>query len=97
MINQNQEKHTNHKNLIHTAASSIAGAAVIAGVAVAATIALQNKNNRNQVKKTLIKVKDQAVDYVDGFKNEQGIDERKVKPAIKKVLNSKSKKLIAKI
>lgn len=97
MTNQYQEKQNNHKNPIDTVVSNVAGAAVIAGVAVAATIALQDKNNRNQLKKTLIKVKDQAIDYVQDFKKEQEIEESKIKPAIKSILKSKSKKLIAKI
>lgn len=97
MTNINQKKQANHKNPINTVVSNMAGAAVIAGVAVAATIALQDKNNRSKLKKTLIKVKDQAIDYVQEFKKEQEIDESKIKPVIKRVLKSKSKKLIAKI
>jgi len=51
MTNKYQEKQNNHKNPIDTVVSNVAGAAVIAGVAVAATIALQDKKNRNQLKK----------------------------------------------
>lgn len=91
------KKQKDNKNIINSVGAKVAGAAVIAGIAAAATIALQDKNNRNQLKETLIKVKDQAIDYVQDFKKEQGIDESKIKPAIKSVLKSKSEKLIAKI
>lgn len=53
----------------------MAGTVAIAGVAVAATIALKDEKTRKKVGKVLTDVKDQAIDYVETLKTESDTDE----------------------
>ena len=69
MIDRRKKKQDN-KNRIGSVVAGVAGAAVIAGVAVAATVALKDEKTRKKVKKVLINVKDQTVDYVDALKTD---------------------------
>lgn len=64
------KKKQNNKNTIGSVVTGVAGAAAIAGVTVAATMALKDKKSREKVKKMLINVKDQAIDYVETLKTE---------------------------
>lgn len=70
MITVNQKKQNDNKNKIGTIAAGVAGAVVIAGVAVAATMALEDEKTRKKIKNTLVDVKDRVIDYVDTFKTE---------------------------
>jgi hypothetical protein len=69
MTTINQKKSVNNKNVMGSVMVGVAGAAVIAGAAVAATMALKDEKTREKVKKVLIKAKDQAIEYVDKFKS----------------------------
>ena len=69
MIDRSKKKQDN-KNRIGSVVAGVAGAVVIAGVAVATTVALKDEKTRKKVKKVLINVKDQTVDYVDALKTD---------------------------
>ena len=80
------------KKTIGKVAAGIAGAAVVAGVAVAA-MTLKNEKTRKKVTKVLMEVKDQAIDYVEKMKKEPNVkkgtseikkDTKEVKKAIEK-------------
>lgn len=64
MATISQKKQDNSKNAMEHAAIGVAGAAVIAGVAVAATMALKDKKTKERLTKVLINAKNQAMDYV---------------------------------
>lgn len=87
MTNKHRKKHGNNKNAIGSVVSGVAGAVAIAGVAVAATMALSDKKTRKKVKKVLIDVKDQATDYVETLKTDSNVGE-KTHP-IKKIASKK--------
>ena len=78
MLNQNKNK---------SGIAGAAGAAIIAGVAVASAFVLNDKKNREKVKKVLTNAKDQAVDYMD---NMQKKTDKKEKEVEKKLDSSKS-------
>lgn len=68
-------RHQNHnkkqdESVISSIVTKVAGAAVVAGVAVAATVVLQDKKTREKVKKVLVNAKDQAVEHVEMLKAE---------------------------
>lgn len=69
------QKKQNDKNTISTVVAGVAGAVAIAGVAVAATMALKDEETRQKVKKVLINVKDQAIDYAEALKTEPNVEE----------------------
>lgn len=69
------KKKQNNKNTIGSVVAGVAGAAAIAGVTVAATMALKDKKSREKVKKMLISVKDQTIDYVETLKTEPNAGE----------------------
>lgn len=52
------------KNKNKSGLAGAAGAAIVAGVAVASAFVLTDKKNREKVKKVLTNAKDQAVDYM---------------------------------
>lgn len=70
MATINKKMQNDNKNVIGAVVAGVTGAAAIAGVAVAATIALKDEKTRGKVKKMLINAKDQVIDYVDTFKTE---------------------------
>ncbi|MDP3987754.1 MAG: hypothetical protein Q8P80_01275 [Candidatus Levybacteria bacterium] len=75
MTDKNKKKQNNNKNTVGSVVVGVAGAVAIAGVAVAATMALKDKKSREKVKKVLINVKDQAIDYVETLKKEPNAKE----------------------
>ena len=79
MLNQNKNK---------SALAGVAGAAIVAGVAVASAFVLKDKKNREKVKKVLTNAKDKAVDYMDDM--QKGTD-KKEKEIEKKLVHSKTK------
>lgn len=94
MTDKHHKKQDN-KNTIGSVAVKVAEAVVIAGVAVAATIALKDEKTRKKVKKALVNVKDQAIGYVEDMQNKaqdkKGKVEKKLvkgKEQIKKAENS---------
>jgi uncharacterized protein YlxW (UPF0749 family) len=76
-----------NKNKNKSALAGVAGAAIVAGVAVASAFVLTDKKNREKVKKVLTNAKDQAVDYMD---NMQKKTDKKEKEVEKKLDSSKS-------
>lgn len=72
---QISKKQNNGSGSFGSIVAGVAGAVAVAGVTVAATIALRNKKNREKAKKILLKVKDQTLDYVDSLKKESIGDE----------------------
>lgn len=75
MTNKNQKKQDHNKN-IGSVVAGVAGAVAVAGVAVAATMALRDEKTREKAKKVLINVKDQAIDYVGTLKTESNDGEK---------------------
>lgn len=65
----NQKEKNEKMKSAKSVVAAVTVAAVGAGIAVAAALALNNKKNRTQVKKVLTNVKDQAGDYIDGMQN----------------------------
>lgn len=63
MTNQNQ-------NGISPVAAAVAGAVVGAGVAVAGTMILEDKRNREKIKKVLNNAKNQAINYVEDMQKQ---------------------------
>jgi|WetSurMetagenome_2_1015567.scaffolds.fasta_scaffold608647_1 hypothetical protein len=74
-----QEKQENNKNTFSSVIAGVAGTIALTGIAVA-TIALKDEKTRKKVKDSLIKVKDQAIDYFDTLKTKP-----KVKKEISKI------------
>lgn len=89
MIGINQKKQDDNKKVVGYAAAGVAGAAVIAGVAVAATMALKNEATRKKVTKVLINAKNQVMDYVDALEV-QTIETTPIKKQKKKNILQKS-------
>ena len=78
-------KNKNKSNL-----AGVAGAAIVAGVAVASAFVLKDKKNREKVKKVLTNAKDQAVGYMDDMQKKTDKKEKKI---VKKLANSKNEKV----
>ncbi|PIP74342.1 MAG: hypothetical protein COX78_03295 [Candidatus Levybacteria bacterium CG_4_10_14_0_2_um_filter_35_8] len=78
-----------NKNKVGSVVAGVAGAVAIAGVAVAATMALKDKKSREKVKKVLVNVKDQAMDYVETLKKEPNVKETTSK--VKKIAEDTKK------
>lgn len=93
MTDKNKKKQNNKKNTVGSVVAGVAGAVAIAGVAVAATIALKDKKSREKVKKVLVNVKDQAMDYVETLKKEPNVKETTNK--VKKIAKD-TKKVVEK-
>lgn len=70
-----QKKQDENKNTINSVIAGVAGAAAIAGAAVGAAMALKDEKTREKVRKVLISVKDQAINYVETLKIEPDIQE----------------------
>lgn len=86
MKNIPQKKQNKNKNTIGSVVAGVVGAVAIAGV-TAATMALRDEKTRKKVKKVLVNVKDQAIDYVEALKTEPNIEEKT--RTIKKTANKK--------
>lgn len=67
---QHQAKQGIKKSGINPTAAAITGAIVGAGIAIAGTMALENKENRKKIKKAFNSAKDQAAEYVEKIKEE---------------------------
>ena len=66
------------KNKNKSALAGAAGAAIVAGVAVASAFVLKDKKNREKVKKVLTNAKDQAIDFMDDMQKMTNKKEKKV-------------------
>lgn len=71
MTNKHQKKQNDNKN---SPFATITGA-VLTGVAIAATMVLNDEKTREKVKKLLLNVKSQAIDYVNTLKTELNVGE----------------------
>lgn len=60
----NQKDQVKRKSGFNPVAAAVTGAIVGAGIAIAGTVALENKNNREKIKQVFSDVKDQAVGYM---------------------------------
>lgn len=82
MIKSNQKKQIVKKSGFSPVAAAVTGAIVGAGVAIAGTIALEDKKNRKEIKQVFTNLKDQAVGYLEKMQNKikskKAIIERKV-------------------
>lgn len=80
----------NNKGRLGSIVAGVASAVAVAGVAVAATIALKDKKTREKVKKSLEGIKDRAINYVESLEK---------KPETKKIISNtkKSSKKIIKV
>jgi hypothetical protein len=59
------KKQINHNNTAGLVVAELAGAAAVAGITVAATMALKDKKTRDKVRKVFNIVKNQINDYVN--------------------------------
>jgi len=98
-------KDNNQKGGVNPVMAAVAGAVVGAGVAVAGAMVLEDKKNREKVKKVFTDVKNQAIDYVEDMQKQirdkrDGIEEKitdgknkvqKVTKSVKKIFRSRSK------
>lgn len=73
MITTHQKNQGDLRNTISSVAAGVAGATVIAGAAIATTVALKDKKTREKIKNVLINAKDQAIDYVDTFRTKSNV------------------------
>jgi uncharacterized membrane protein YgaE (UPF0421/DUF939 family) len=96
MTNQNQKKQDKRKGSVNSVVAGVTGAVIGAGIAVAgAAVVLNDKKNREKVKKVLTNVKKQAIDYMEGVQKQaqdkKGEVEEKLvegKEKVKKEVNS---------
>ena len=84
MLNKNKNK----SNL-----AGAAGAAIVAGVAVASAFVLKDKKNREKVKKVLTNAKDQAVDYMQDVQKKTDKKEKEIE---EKLVDSKTEQKLTK-
>ena len=96
MTNQNQKKQDKRKGSVNSVVAGVTGAVIGAGIAVAgAAVVLNDKKNREKVKKVLTNVKKQAIGYMEGVQKQAqdkkgGVEEKLVegKEKVKKEVNS---------
>jgi uncharacterized membrane protein YgaE (UPF0421/DUF939 family) len=96
MTNQNQKKQDKRKGSVNSVVAGVTGAVIGAGIAVAgAAVVLNDKKNREKVKKVLTNVKKQAIGYMEGVQKQaqdkKGEVEEKLvegKEKVKKEVNS---------
>ncbi len=86
MLAQNLHKRDSKKESVHPVIAGVAGAVVVAGVAVASAFVLKDKKNREKVKEVLTNVKDQAINYMGDIHK---ITDKKEKEVEKKLVNGK--------
>jgi hypothetical protein len=67
---QHQAKQDVKKRGINSTVAAVTGAIVGAGIAIAGTMALENKENRKKIKKAFTDVKDQAAGYMEKIQKE---------------------------
>ena len=82
MVNKNKNK---------SALAGAAGAAIVAGVAVASAFVLKDKKNREKVKKVLTNAKDQAVDYMQDVQKKTDKKEKEIEKNLASGKNEKVK------
>ena len=96
MTNQNQKKQDKRKGSVNSVVAGVTGAVIGAGIAVAgAAVVLNDKKNREKVKKVLTNVKKQAISYMEGVQKQAqdkkgDVEEKLVegKEKVKKEVNS---------
>ena len=74
-----------------SALAGAAGAAIVAGVAVASAFVLKDKKNREKVKKVLTNAKDQAVDYMQDVQKKTDKKEKEIEENLASRKNEKVK------
>jgi F0F1-type ATP synthase membrane subunit a len=79
------------KNENKSALAGVAGAAIVAGVAVASAFVLRDKKNREKVKKVLTNAKDQAVDYMQDVQKKTDKKEKEIEKNLASGKNEKVK------
>lgn len=82
------QEHVDKKGGVNPLAAAVAGIVVGAGVAVAGAVALNDENNRKNIKKSLISMKGRAMDFIE--ENKKHAQVKKVEVA-KKINESKEK------
>jgi len=71
MTDLSQKKQDERRNEFNqNVAAAVTGAVVGAGVAIAGAVVLNDKKNRNKVKKVLTDVKDQAIGYIEDMQKQ---------------------------
>ena len=80
-----------NKNKNKSALAGAAGAAIVAGVAVASAFVLKDKKNREKVKKVLTNAKDQAVDYMQDVQKKTDKKEKEIEEKLASGKNEKVK------
>jgi len=85
------KKQNNHKNRLGKIAAEVAGAAVVAGVAVAATMVLKDEKNRKKINKALTNAKNEVTDYVDMLKTESKEEDYMAKKTTEKIIKGGEK------
>lgn len=86
MFNVGKKIKGKRKRRINPIVAGVTGAVVGVGIAVVAT-QLKEEKTRKKVKKVMISVKDQAIDYVEALKTEP--NDREGTHTIKKIANKK--------
>lgn len=80
MKTMHKKKQNQNKETISSVITKVAGlataTAVVAGVGVAAGMALKDDETREKGKKILINAKDQAMDYIDKLRSEPNTKEK---------------------
>ncbi len=70
-MNQHQKKQDKGKSSVNSVVAGVTGAVIGAGIAVAgAAVVLNDKKNREKVKKVLTNVKKQAISYMEGVQKQ---------------------------
>jgi uncharacterized membrane protein YgaE (UPF0421/DUF939 family) len=70
-MNQHQKKQDKGKSSVNSVVAGVTGAVIGAGIAVAgAAVVLNDKKNREKVKKVLTSVKKQAIGYMEGVQKQ---------------------------
>lgn len=66
----NQKKQEVERSGFNPVAAAVTGAIVGAGIAIAGTVALENKKNRKEIKQVFTNIKDQAMGYMEKIQKE---------------------------
>lgn len=91
--NQSTIKKSKGMKSMNPVAAGVVGATVGAGVAVAASVAMKDKKNRERVGKVIDMVKEQATEYIDNIQSPETMNQGK--KMVKNVIG-KGKKATAK-
>lgn len=87
------QKKVDNKDVTGSIVTGVAKVAAIAGVAVAATMALENKKTRKKVKDALTNAKDRAMNYIETLAEDSSAQKE---TNIVKKASTKAKKVLKK-